>query len=174
VSKAIYQRLFGWIIGRCNETLIDPEVDTSSLITLGLLDIFGFEDFKHNSLEQMCINITNEQLQWYFNNFIFAMEQEEYKREGIDFGKIVYDDNQPTLDMFLKKPTGILPLLDEESRFPKADDKSFTDKLQVGTRVLGVVVGLCSWNLCLLLCRTPGGVAEPEGPPQQGVHACAL
>ena len=131
MGKAIYQRLFGWIIGICNETLIDPEVDESSLITLGLLDIFGFEDFKNNSLEQMCINITNEQLQWYFNNFIFAMEQEEYKREGIDFGKIVYEDNQPTLDLFLKKPAGILPMLDEEARFPKADDKSFTEKIQV-------------------------------------------
>ena len=69
VSKAIYQRLFGWIIGVCNETLIDKGVDTSQMVTLGLLDIFGFEDFATNSLEQMCINITNEQLQWCVSCF---------------------------------------------------------------------------------------------------------
>jgi hypothetical protein len=49
---------------------------------MGVLDIFGFECFDDNSLEQLCINLCNEQLQWYFNEFIFAMEIHEYETEG--------------------------------------------------------------------------------------------
>lgn len=69
---------------------------------MGLLDIFGFECFEWNSLEQMCINVTNEQLQQYFNHHIFVMEQKEYAAEGVDFTKIDFVDNQPTLDLFLE------------------------------------------------------------------------
>lgn len=83
-------------LGRCS----------SQCVSLGILDIFGFEDFETNSLEQLLINITNEQLQNYFNNFIFTMELAEYEREGIDFTKITFDDNQPTLDLLLKVRAG--------------------------------------------------------------------
>lgn len=50
---------------------------------------------------------------------IFHLEQEEYKREGIDWTEIVFVDNQSILDLFLGKPIGLLTLLDEESQFPK-------------------------------------------------------
>ncbi len=69
---------------------------------MGMLDIFGFEIFKWNSLEQMCIDVTNEQLQQYFNHHIFVAEQQEYEREGVDFSKVSFVDNQPTLDLFFK------------------------------------------------------------------------
>ena len=100
----------------------------SQFVTIGVLDIFGFEVFKLNSIEQMCIDLTNEQLQGYFNNHVFVAEQEEYKREGVDVSKISFSDNQSTLDLFLSKKGSIFSILDEETRFPKASDLTFTQK----------------------------------------------
>ncbi|XP_051872137.1 myosin-IIIa [Pristis pectinata] len=129
-AKALYGRLFSWIVNRIN-TLLKPEtflsdaennVDKGTYI--GILDIFGFENFKRNSFEQLCINIANEQIQFYFNQHIFAWEQNEYLNEGVDARLVEYEDNQPLLDMFLQKPLGLLSLLDEESRFPQATDQT--------------------------------------------------
>ena len=87
-----------------------------------------FEDFAVNSLEQLCINITNEQLQYYFNEHIFAAELAEYEREGVVGAAIDYADNKPTLALLIGKG-GVLGLLDEESRIPKATDLTFTEKV---------------------------------------------
>ncbi|KAJ8375851.1 hypothetical protein SKAU_G00064310 [Synaphobranchus kaupii] len=130
VGKALYGRLFSWIVNRIN-SLLKPdsqlsEEDTS--LNIGILDIFGFENFKRNSFEQLCINIANEQIQFYFNQHIFAWEQDEYLNEDVDARLIEYEDNRPLLDMFLQKPMGLLSLLDEESRFPQATDQTLVGK----------------------------------------------
>ncbi|KAE8738384.1 hypothetical protein FOCC_FOCC016139, partial [Frankliniella occidentalis] len=93
-----------------------------------ILDIFGFEDFKENSFEQLCINYANENLQFYFNKHIFKLEQQEYARDKIDWQTITYNDNMPVINLIAKKPVGILHLLDDESNFPKASDLSFLEK----------------------------------------------
>ncbi|ELK28202.1 Myosin-IIIb [Myotis davidii] len=98
-------------------------------MNVGILDIFGFEDFRRNSFEQLCINIANEQIQYYFNQHVFALEQMEYQNEGLDAAPVEYEDNRPLLDMFLQKPLGLLALLDEESRFPQATDQTLVGNL---------------------------------------------
>ncbi|XP_041116372.1 myosin-IIIb-like [Polyodon spathula] len=136
MSKALYGRLFSWIVNRIN-TLLQPDKNicaAESGMNVGILDIFGFENFKKNSFEQLCINIANEQIQFYFNQHIFALEQIEYQNEEIDASLVKYEDNRPILDMFLQKPMGLLSLLDEESRFPQATDQTLVDKFEVNLR----------------------------------------
>uniref|UniRef100_A0A2C9JCM7 non-specific serine/threonine protein kinase n=1 Tax=Biomphalaria glabrata TaxID=6526 RepID=A0A2C9JCM7_BIOGL len=130
MAKALYGRLFSWIVNRISSLLRPGHVtgQDEQFFTIGLLDIFGFENFKTNSFEQLCINIANEQIQYYFNQHIFAWELEEYKNEEIDATEVAYVDNRPILDMFLSKPVGLLSLLDEESHFPKATDTTLVEK----------------------------------------------
>ncbi|KAJ8396803.1 hypothetical protein AAFF_G00014020 [Aldrovandia affinis] len=132
MGKALYGRLFSWIVNRIN-SLLRPDTQLSEEdkgLNIGILDIFGFENFKRNSFEQLCINIANEQIQFYFNQHIFAWEQDEYLNENVDARLIEYEDNSPLLDMFLQKPMGLLSLLDEESRFPQATDQTLVEKFE--------------------------------------------
>ena len=124
LAKMIYAKIFDWIFKMSNEFLSDPAASQDSP-KIGVLDIFGFETFATNSIEQMFINLANEQLQWYFNNFIFVKEEEEYVREGIDLAKIEFVNNDATLDMFKNH---LMVSLDEQSRFPKATDHTFLIK----------------------------------------------
>ncbi|XP_035254581.1 myosin-11-like [Anguilla anguilla] len=130
LAKAMYERLFRWILARVNKALDKTKRQGSSF--LGILDIAGFEIFEDNSFEQLCINYTNEKLQQLFNHTMFILEQEEYQREGIEWSFIDFGlDLQPCIDLIERpnNPPGILALLDEECWFPKATDVSFVEKL---------------------------------------------
>ena len=87
---------------------------------IGVLDIFGFECFVHNSFEQLCINYTNETLQQQFNQYIFKMEQVEYQTEKIEWSFIEFPDNQDCLDLIENKVSGILAMVDDECRLPSS------------------------------------------------------
>ncbi|XP_062306688.1 unconventional myosin-VIIa [Osmerus eperlanus] len=129
--KAIYGRLFIWVVDKINSAIYKPQPDDANYIrqSIGLLDIFGFENFKHNSFEQLCINFANEQLQQFFVKHIFKLEQEEYAQENIVWELIQFKDNQRTLDVLANKPLNILCLIDEESHFPKGTDATMLVKI---------------------------------------------
>ena len=91
----------------------------------GVLDIFGFEQFKMNSFEQLCINFTNERLQQFFNLFVFKLGEQPYEREGIPWDPLDLPDNQDAVDLLQGKPSGIFALLDEECVVPGGSDKAF-------------------------------------------------
>ena len=132
-AKGVYGRLFIFIVDRVNKAIFKSEAERAKS-AIGILDIFGFENFDNNSFEQFCINFANENLQQFFVKHIFKMEQEEYNKEGINWEKISFVDNQVTLDLIAQKPMSLLALVDEQSKFPKVMSSNiplFTVKKQM-------------------------------------------
>ncbi|KAJ3603331.1 hypothetical protein NHX12_031073 [Muraenolepis orangiensis] len=126
LAKATYDRMFKWLVSRINRTLYTA---LPRQYFIGVLDIAGFEIFSLNSFEQLCINFTNEKLQQFFNHHMFILEQEEYKREGIEWTFIDFGlDLQACIDL-IEKPLGIMSILEEECMFPKATESSFKAKM---------------------------------------------
>ncbi|MBN3290551.1 MYH6 protein, partial [Polypterus senegalus] len=126
LGKSVYEKMFNWMVVRINQSL---DTKQPRQYFIGVLDIAGFEIFDFNSFEQLCINFTNEKLQQFFNHHMFVLEQEEYKKEGIDWEFIDFGmDLQACIDL-IEKPLGIMSILEEECMFPKASDTTFKSKL---------------------------------------------
>ncbi|XP_004398675.1 PREDICTED: myosin-13 [Odobenus rosmarus divergens] len=126
LAKAIYEKMFLWMVIRINQQL---DTKQPRQYFIGVLDIAGFEIFDFNSLEQLCINFTNEKLQQFFNHHMFVLEQEEYKKEGIEWEFIDFSMDLAACIELIEKPMGIFSILEEECMFPKATDTSFKNKL---------------------------------------------
>ncbi|KAJ1386584.1 P-loop containing nucleoside triphosphate hydrolase protein, partial [Ochromonadaceae sp. CCMP2298] len=127
LAKALYGRLFDWIVRTINLSIqVEAALVRSSI---GVLDIFGFECFAHNSFEQLCINYTNETLQQQFNQYIFKQEQIEYQREQINWSFIEFPDNQDCLDLIEHRVSGILAMVDDECRLPAAKDEKLAARM---------------------------------------------
>ncbi|XP_070829537.1 myosin-7 [Chaetodon trifascialis] len=126
LSKSVYEKMFLWMVVRINQSL---DTKQPRQYFIGVLDIAGFEIFDFNTFEQLCINFTNEKLQQFFNHHMFVLEQEEYKKEGIEWTFIDFGmDLQACIDL-IEKPMGIMSILEEECMFPKASDATFKAKL---------------------------------------------
>ncbi|XP_030317558.1 myosin heavy chain, skeletal muscle, adult isoform X3 [Calypte anna] len=126
LAKAVYEKMFLWMVVRINQQL---DTKQPRQYFIGVLDIAGFEIFDFNSLEQLCINFTNEKLQQFFNHHMFVLEQEEYKKEGIEWTFIDFGMDLAACIELIEKPMGIFSILEEECMFPKATDASFKNKL---------------------------------------------
>ncbi|XP_015211512.2 myosin-1B [Lepisosteus oculatus] len=126
LAKSVYEKMFLWMVLRINQML---DTKQSRQFFIGVLDIAGFEIFDFNSLEQLCINFTNEKLQQFFNHHMFVLEQEEYKKEGIEWEFIDFGMDLAACIELIEKPMGIFSILEEECMFPKASDTTFKNKL---------------------------------------------
>ncbi|XP_040100370.1 myosin-1-like [Oryx dammah] len=126
LAKAVYDKMFLWMVTRINQQL---DTKQPRQYFIGVLDIAGFEIFDFNSFEQLCINFTNEKLQQFFNHHMFVLEQEEYKKEGIEWEFIDFGMDLAACIELIEKPMGIFSILEEECMFPKATDMSFKNKL---------------------------------------------
>ncbi|KAL5004022.1 hypothetical protein ScPMuIL_017478, partial [Solemya velum] len=147
LAKAIYARLFGWIVAKINSNLQENCDITGSV---GILDMSGFEDLSQNGFEQLCINAANERLQKFHNDVMFLAEKADYEAEGICVDRVEYRDNQAVIDLLFQKPTGIFNVIDEESTFATSTDTSLVLKLN----------NFCSASPNFVRSRT-------ESPPSQ-------
>lgn len=131
LAKDLYNNCFNWIVKKLNLTLLpdNPQMYTS----IGLLDIFGFEDFEVNSLEQFCINYTNEKLQNLYIDYVFKAEKKIFKEEGLEqfLSLIKYTDNQPVIDLMGsdRNPVGIFSFVDSVSLQATNERNDYDKKL---------------------------------------------
>ncbi|KAM4551541.1 unconventional myosin-IXb isoform 2-T3 [Odontesthes bonariensis] len=132
MAMALYGALFDWIIFHINHALLNKRdmEESVSCLSIGVLDMFGFENLKTNRFEQLCINYTNEKLQYYINQKIFKLEQEDYVSEGITWQNINFTDNRGCIELMSNKSVGLFDLLDEESNLPQATHETLLDKLK--------------------------------------------
>jgi myosin heavy subunit len=95
---------------------------------IGILDIFGFENLKLNTYEQLIVNSTNEQLQQSFYQNLFDNEHQLYQKEGIPYPPVAYKNNKQIIDLIMQKPIGLLSILKDESKTFDSDDRKCVDK----------------------------------------------
>ena len=132
LAKGLYSKLFAWLVRIVNigtQTADIKQVEA----TIGVLDIFGFESFAHNSLEQLLINFANEKLQQQFTWYVFKLEQQEYDKEEISWTAVDFQDNQPVLDV-LEGYGSVLALLQEECQMQKGTDLNFRTKMVTASK----------------------------------------
>merc|ERR1712242_90346 len=153
IARASFDHLFKWLIIKCNETLIDATMKKSHFCAV--LDIAGFEIFEYNGFEQISINFVNEKLQQFFNHHMFVVEQEEYVAEGVEWAPVDFGMDLAACIIMFEKPTGVWAILEEESLFPKATDKSFEEKLKAG-------LGKC------------GPFAKPQSKTDKNAHFAVI
>ena len=128
LAKDIYTRLFLWLVTIINNSTAASELNTNRNRLIGLLDIFGFESFRINRFEQLCINYTNEKLQQKFTSDVLTTVQLEYNNEGLDWKQIEYKDNNDILDL-LESKLGFIALLNEECLLVKGSNNNFLNKI---------------------------------------------
>merc|ERR1719392_518014 len=153
IARAIFDRVFKWLIEKCNDTLIDATMKKANFCAV--LDIAGFEIFEYNGFEQISINFVNEKLQQFFNHHMFVVEQEEYVAEGVEWAPVDFGMDLAACIIMFEKPLGIWAILEEESLFPKATDKSFEEKLKAG-------LGKC------------GPFAKPQSKTDKNAHFAVI
>ncbi|XP_077014778.1 unconventional myosin-XVI isoform X5 [Tamandua tetradactyla] len=132
LAKSLYSRLFSFLVNAMNCCLHSQDVHSSMLtLDIGILDIFGFEEFQKNEFEQLCVNMTNEKIHHYINEVLFLQEQTECVQEGVTMETAYSPGNQTgILDFFFQKPSGFLSLLDEESQITWSVESNLPKKLQ--------------------------------------------
>ena len=139
LARTLYAALMSYLVDRINDALNPnptPAAASSTAaqptVSIGILDIFGFECFPSNSLEQLLINYANEKLHQHFLSYVFKLELSLYQNEGLlnaSDSPFNFTDNASTVELLDKRPTGLFPLLTDEAFVPKGNDASLLQKM---------------------------------------------
>ncbi|XP_030041129.2 neither inactivation nor afterpotential protein C [Manduca sexta] len=116
LASTLYKRLIDWMINLINSKLSFMRSVFGDKYSVSLLDMFGFECYHRNRLEQLIVNTTNEQIQFLYNQRIFAWEMQEAAEEEIAMPELRYYDNKQSVDQLMARPLGLFYILDEASR----------------------------------------------------------
>ncbi|XP_047489166.1 unconventional myosin-Ia-like [Penaeus chinensis] len=111
LCRALYNRLFTWVVGRANEAIKVRTLGRRKV--LGLLDISGFEIQETNSFEQLVINFCNEKLHQIVTEITLKEVQEDYLREGIDWTPLDIPTNNAVVDLIEQRQTGVLAVIED-------------------------------------------------------------
>ena len=128
LCRHLYQLTFDWCVERVNKALAGPSVSVAHCV--GILDIFGFENFGFNSLPQLCINLTNERLHALFIEHVFKLEQQVYAEEDVEYERVEYEGNEAVIEL-IDKPKGvcIFSILKESTTLGSGTDAAFLGDL---------------------------------------------
>uniref|UniRef100_K7FDW1 Myosin motor domain-containing protein n=1 Tax=Pelodiscus sinensis TaxID=13735 RepID=K7FDW1_PELSI len=132
LAKSLYSRLFSFLVNTINYYLQNQyETSSDQVFEIGILDIFGFEQFQKNTYEQLCVNMVNEKIHQYISEVLFLQEQAECVQEGVTM-ETTYSpgDHTEVLDFFFQKPSGFLAMLDEESQSIWSVEQNLSKRLQ--------------------------------------------
>ncbi|KAK8728013.1 hypothetical protein OTU49_009338 [Cherax quadricarinatus] len=130
LARTLYTRLVDFVVNSINSKLSVTRFVFGDPYAIGILDMFGFEANDHNTLENLLVNVANEQVQYYYNQYVFNWEMQDYKEEGISVKNFTFPDNRHILELFLAKNCGIFAILEDESRQSCGSDASLSYKLK--------------------------------------------
>ncbi|KAJ8350779.1 hypothetical protein SKAU_G00259090 [Synaphobranchus kaupii] len=132
LAKSLYGRVFSYLVNHINCYLQREEAGLGDpALEIGILDVFGFEEFQRNGFEQLCVNMSSERIQQYITEVLFLQEQSESLHEGVAMETLHSPGNQPAvLDFVFQEPQGLLLVLDEESQAPEPDEQNLYQRLQ--------------------------------------------
>lgn len=121
LARILYENLFHHVLEKVNAALQMHHVKN---LKLNILDIFGFENFENNGLEQFCINWCNERIHDHFVRDTFEHQKSILLEENVDF-KEVDDANIKKIDTIkinrskalqdIERKVGVADLISEES-----------------------------------------------------------
>ncbi|XP_014249774.1 neither inactivation nor afterpotential protein C isoform X2 [Cimex lectularius] len=122
LAQTIYSRLVDWIVNMINKKLSLSRAVYGDSHCINILDMFGFECYSDNGLEQIFVNSLNEQLQFFYNQKIFISEMQDEEEDEVQIKKLQFYDNKCTIDELLNKPNGIMHILDEANKLHLDED----------------------------------------------------
>ncbi|XP_066595242.1 neither inactivation nor afterpotential protein C isoform X2 [Prorops nasuta] len=129
LANTLYQRLVDWIVNNINHKLSVARTLFGDKYSISILDLFGFECFAVNRIEQLMVNTMNEQMQCHYNQTVFAWEMQEQEEEDIPVQQLHFYDNKEAIEQLMGKEHGLFHLLDDASR-QLLDSRYILEKLK--------------------------------------------